>query len=222
MGNKEAGPPRPSPLRVIVFIDGQNFYNDCKRIFGKGETHPHLLAKELCSPPYGKDRKLVQVRFYTGIHVPNRNPQMHSYMTRRIEAMKRQGVQVFTRPLKYSKECVEDRNTPGSYIHIWKGREKGVDVKLALDLVMMAIEDKYDVAVIVSTDTDLDEAVEEVIFLRNKLYKWIAVENAVCVGPVDPVTGKRPPFKKLKNAGRLIYIDDSVFSKIVDNTNYYS
>ncbi|MBC7252725.1 MAG: NYN domain-containing protein [Actinobacteria bacterium] len=213
-------PKRPSPLRVVVFIDGQNFYNDCKRNFGKGETHPHLLGQELCSEAFGTDRRLVQVRFYTGIHTPDRNPRMHAIMTKRIEEMKRNDVYVFTRPLKYSLEWVKDRTLPDNSIQKWKGREKGVDVKLALDLVMMAVEDKYDVAVVVSTDTDLDEAVEEVLILRQELGRWIAVENAICVRPPDPDTGKRPPFKRLKNAGRLLYIDESIFRRIVDNTDY--
>lgn len=213
-------PVRPTPLRVVVFIDGQNFFNDCLRTFGKGEAHPHLLAQEVCSTTFGQDRQLVQVRFYTGVHTPNRFAAMNAYMTRRIEAMKRQGVHVFSRPLKYSLEWVDDRRSPGNFIQIWKGREKGVDVKIALDLVMMAVEDKYDVAVLVSTDTDLDEAIEEVIDLRNRLKKWLVVENAVCVKPTDPVTGKRPPFKKLKNAGRLIHIDDAMFQRVQDTTDY--
>jgi len=215
-------PRRPSPLRVIVFIDGQNLYNDCKRLFGKGEVHPHLLAQELCGPRFGNDRQLVQVRFYTGIHTPNRSPSMNAYMTRRIERMKLEGVWVFSRPLKYTREYVEERNNPGVFKKIWKGREKGVDVRLALDLVMMAVEDRYDVAVVVSTDTDIDEAIEEVLHLRTRLGRWLAVENAVCVPPQDPITGRRPPFKRLKNAGRLLYIDEELFRKVVDMTDYHT
>lgn len=213
-------PVRPAILRVVVFIDGQNFYNDCRRTFRKGETHPHLLAKEACSPAIGPDRQLVQVRFYTGVHTPNRNPGMNAYMTRRLEAMRAQGVHVFQRPLKYGLEWVEDKRNPGNFLQIWKGKEKGVDVKLALDLVMMAVEDRYDVAVVVSTDTDLDEAIEEVILMRPKLKRWFVVENAVCVGPKDTITGKYPPHKRLKNAGRTIRIDDEMFQRIVDNTDY--
>ena len=69
---------RPSPLRVVVFVDGQNFYKDCERVFGKGEAHPHLLARELCSPPFGDDRLLAQVRFYAGMHTPYRSPTMNA------------------------------------------------------------------------------------------------------------------------------------------------
>lgn len=41
-----------------------------------------------------------------------------------------------------------------------KYREKGVDVMLATDLIVGAIEDKYDTAIIVSSDTDLLSAID--------------------------------------------------------------
>ena len=38
-------------------------------------------------------------------------------------------------------------------------KEKGVDVKLALDILDMAHQDKYDTAIVVSSDTDLIPAI---------------------------------------------------------------
>lgn len=214
-------PTRPTPLRIVVFIDGQNFYNDCKKAFGKGEIYPHLLGHELCSSRFGNDRQLKQVRFYTGIHTPDRNPKMHAYMTRRLEMMKATNVWTFARPLRYSKQWVKNRDDKPEFVEITKGREKGVDVRLALDLVRLALEGEYDVAVVVSTDTDLDEAVKDVLDLRKRTEIWLAVENAVCVLPVNPVTGRRPPFKRLSSAGRLLYIDEEIFSRIRDDTDYW-
>lgn len=40
--------------------------------------------------------------------------------------------------------------------------EKGVDVRLAVEMIRFAREDKYDIACLVSSDTDLVAAVEEV------------------------------------------------------------
>ncbi|MDI6892285.1 MAG: NYN domain-containing protein [Actinomycetota bacterium] len=214
-------PERPSPLNVIVFVDGQNFYNDCRKMFGKGETHPHLLGEELCSERFGSDRKLRQVRFYTGIHTPDGNPKMHAYMTRRLEMMKATGVWTFARSLKYSKEWVRNREGGPEFIEITKGREKGVDVRLALDLVWLALAEGFDVAVVVSTDTDLDEAVKDVLELREITGRWLAVENAVCVPPVNPATGRRPPFKRLRSARRLLRIDQEIFDRIRDDTDYW-
>ena len=214
-------PERPSPLRIIVFIDGQNFYNDCKKNFGKGETYPHLLGQEVCGSCFGNDRELKQVRFYTGIHTPDRNAKMNAYMARRLEVMKATSVWTFARPLKYSLQCVKNRDESPEFIEIMKGREKGVDVRLALDLVWLALAEEFDVAVLVSTDTDLDEAVKDVLKLRKVTGRWLAVENAVCVGPVNPTTGRRPPYKRLSSAGRLLYIDQEMFELIRDDTDYW-
>lgn len=45
----------------------------------------------------------------------------------------------------------------------WEPREKGIDVLLAVDLVRGALNDEYDVAVLVSADSDLVPAAEAVL-----------------------------------------------------------
>jgi uncharacterized LabA/DUF88 family protein len=52
---------------------------------------------------------------------------------------------------------------PDGSIHITTTpQEKGIDVRLAVDLISMAFRGLYDVAVIYSQDQDLAEVVEEV------------------------------------------------------------
>ena len=46
-----------------------------------------------------------------------------------------------------------------------KAQEKGIDVALAVDFVMMAVAEEYDVGVLMSTDTDLKPALEAVVAL---------------------------------------------------------
>ena len=41
-----------------------------------------------------------------------------------------------------------------------RSREKGIDVKLAADLIIGAMDDKYDSAILVSSDTDLVPAID--------------------------------------------------------------
>jgi hypothetical protein len=48
-------------------------------------------------------------------------------------------------------------------------REKGIDVMLAVDMVMGAIRDEYDVAILMSADTDLIPAAEAV----TEAGKWV-------------------------------------------------
>ncbi|PIT89061.1 MAG: hypothetical protein COU27_02310 [Candidatus Levybacteria bacterium CG10_big_fil_rev_8_21_14_0_10_36_7] len=49
-------------------------------------------------------------------------------------------------------------------------REKGIDVKLATDLIVGAIDDKYDVAVVVSSDADIIPAID---WVRNRTHKKV-------------------------------------------------
>lgn len=48
----------------------------------------------------------------------------------------------------------------GRIVYDHKIREKGVDVKIAIDIVIDAIEDNYDTAIIISSDTDLIPAIK--------------------------------------------------------------
>ena len=48
-------------------------------------------------------------------------------------------------------------------------KEKGVDVKLAVNLLDMAYQDKYDTAIIVSSDTDLIPSIERCRGLNKKI-----------------------------------------------------
>lgn len=54
--------------RVMVFIDGQNLYQTCRKLFGHPLCHPHLLAQHLAGP---RTATPPSCRFYTGR--PNQN-----------------------------------------------------------------------------------------------------------------------------------------------------
>lgn len=59
--------------------------------------------------------------------------------------------------------------------------EKGVDVRLAVEMIRFAREDKYDVAYLVSSDTDLVAAVEEVQSLDKKV-QYVGVAKGQSFG----------------------------------------
>lgn len=47
--------------------------------------------------------------------------------------------------------------------------EKGVDVNLAVDLLVGAYEKQYDIAILISSDTDLIPAIEKVKILKKEI-----------------------------------------------------
>lgn len=151
--------------RVLVFIDGQNAYKTCERLYKHGPCHPLLLAERLAS-----SRKLVGVRYYSGVHDPSVEGALRSRTDRRHNLMRRVGVTVVERQLRYRWEWGFDPNllpdpmkNIGQQLQVsvrpyQRAREKGIDLAIGLDVVDLAIAGLMDVAVIVSSDNDLCEA----------------------------------------------------------------
>jgi hypothetical protein len=96
-----------------------------------------------------------------------------------------------------------------------RAEEKGIDVRLAIDMVRFGRKGLFDVAIVVSEDSDLDEAVQELYDLRDS-ERWIAVENAL---PVGSVAGARNP-RWLPSVRRRRPITDQMFQQIKDLTVY--
>ena len=70
------------------------------------------------------------------------------------------GVVTFSRHLKYRNQTVPLPD--GTTTTVLVGQEKGVDVRLALDIVRLGREGAYDVAVLFSQDQDLSEVASEI------------------------------------------------------------
>lgn len=58
-------------------------------------------------------------------------------------------------------------------ITIERLREKGIDVKLATDLIAGALDDKYDTAIVVSSDSDLIPAIDWIRFRLKKKVEYV-------------------------------------------------
>jgi uncharacterized LabA/DUF88 family protein len=62
-------------------------------------------------------------------------------------------------------------------------REKGVDVQIAIDLVIGAVENKYDIAIVVSSDTDLIPAIKYVRS-KGKRVEYVGFSDAPSLGMI--------------------------------------
>src|SRR5207244_2449509 len=99
-------------------------------------------------------------RFYTGVPSSAEDPMWAAYWSNRVIAMKRAGISVTTRPLRYRKAFVYDANgdpvlnADGTQKIITTPQEKGVDIRLALDLVSLARKRQFDIALVFSQDQD--------------------------------------------------------------------
>ena len=125
---------------------------------------------------YEEGRTTEQVRFYTGVPDVNHDGRWHAYWTRRLAAMKRRGVEVTSRRLRYGRETIvlED----GSSKTVEVPREKGIDLRLGLDVVRMARNNQLDVALIFSQDQDIAEIATEIRDVSRSSGRWIKVACA--------------------------------------------
>ena len=53
------------------------------------------------------------------------------------------------------RRCVKDRKGKPAYVEVWNTEEKGSDVNLASHLIIDGHKARYDLAVIISNDSDL-------------------------------------------------------------------
>ena len=187
--------------RLVLFIDAQNLYNGARRAFFAsedshvfGQFQPMGVGKLVCSRGLpGAARSLEEVRVYTGRPDASEEPETYAAHMKQCAAWSRAGATIIARPLRYPPDW------PGS-----KAQQKGVDVALAIDFVACAIEGKYDVGVIASTDTDLIPALEFV----QRFARRCRVEVAAWTSP--------------KSRSRLSIPRSSLWCHWLDRTDYDS
>jgi len=95
--------------------------------------------------------------------------------------MGRQNVIVFKRSLRYRNHLI--KSPDGSEQTILVGEEKGIDVRIAIDVIRLAHAKAYDVAVIFSQDQDLSEVAAEIRAISREQKRWIKVVSAFPVSP---------------------------------------
>lgn len=165
----------------MAFFDAQNLYRHAKDAFESDLTHEYhhpnfdpiklhaRVAAEMGFTP-------TLTRLYTGVPVALENKMWADYWNNRVLALKRAGVHVFTRELRYYPGIMAD-GSRGNIPH-----EKGVDVRLALDVVRCARKKEFDAAIIFSQDQDLSEAADEVREIAREQGRKIEIISAFPCG----------------------------------------
>ena len=200
--------------RVVLFVDYQNAYRRARDAFHDhnadpywmGQFHPASLGALLAGRRNDPDRQLHQVRMYRGMPEAAMEKKAHSAARRQVSSWIRDPlVSATTRPLRY----------PRNYPTV-RAQEKGIDVQLALDFAMMAVRGEYDIGILMSGDTDLHPALEEVMRLGGK---------TVEVATWEPLPGRRRFRVRLAGLSANLqpychWIGHSDYQTIQDSTNY--
>ena len=200
----------PAIKRAVVFVDGQNLFYAAREAFGYQYPNYNILklSQEVCQ---SQDWNLVQTRFYTGIPDPADDPSKSGFWTAKLAAMGRQGIVVYSRALRYRNKTVKlpDGRTH-TYVH---GEEKGIDVRIALDVIRMGMRNEYDVAVVFSQDQDLSEVAGEIRVIAHQQGRWIRI---ACVYPMSPTRTNRRGI----NGSQWIKIDRKTYDSCIDPRDY--
>ena len=129
--------------RVAVFIDGSNLYHALRANFGRYDLNFAEFTKKLCG-----SRRLFRTYYYNVLQDPGQRAEGYREQQEFLNAL---------------------RETP--YLEVRLGStklsqgvtvEKGIDVMLVTDLLHFAWNGLYDIAILVSGDSDFTYALQTV------------------------------------------------------------
>lgn len=172
--------------RVEILIDGSNFYHLVLKKLNIDETQfdferfATFLADGRTVSDKGK-------RFYTGTVSERegdiRSKKAMSRQTFLFTRLRGNRWEIKTSKLKRRTEEIFIDSRVDDYKNLLKLgidkikyerlREKGIDVKLATDLIVGAVDNKYDTAIVVSSDSDLIPAIDWVRYRMKKTIEYI-------------------------------------------------
>ena len=200
----------PSQKHAITFIDGQNLFHSAREAFG--HSYPNYDVRALAEVICGSAGfTLRQVRFYTGIPDPQDDGFWHSFWSAKLAVMGRQGIEIFSRSLRYRNKTV--KLPDGSEYSFLAGEEKGIDVRIAIDIIRMAYRGEYDVALVFSQDQDLSEVAKEIRVISAEQRRWIKI---ACAFPMSPTLRNRRGI----NGTDWIKIDRATYDACIDRRDY--
>jgi len=160
-------------MDTIVFMDGQNLYRSAKdawRLKRTSDTYVYTwpsydvekLATVLASKTSG--RTLSQIRFYTGVPRSDQDAQWHDFWERKLEYLEKQGIEAYRGRINEHQQ------------------EKGVDVKISVDLIRLTYEKRYEVAIIVSQDRDFEPAIHLAKEIAKDQHRQLVFESHFPIG----------------------------------------
>ena len=129
--------------RISIFIDGSNLYHSLEENCHRFDLDFSAFADKLC-----RGRTLYRIYYYNMLRDSERNANAYQEQQKFLGAL-------------YSTPYLEVRLGTAKM----RGDitvEKGIDIMVATDLLRLAWEDRYDVAILVSGDGDFAYAVQAV------------------------------------------------------------
>lgn len=175
--------------KTVLFIDGENFLFSVAKILKVNGIIRHksdikaysirgLLASAL------KDFDVHTTNFYAGkINIPRAHPQLAAKSHIIAESQRRLKRSLTNQGVNYiiagNVRLQDTKQENGHLVGVFK--EKGTDVRLAVDMLAMACDGKLDTALVLSSDSDMQPAVKELKH-RGVTVAYVGFENRVNAG----------------------------------------
>ena len=146
--------------KVIIYIDGSNFYFSIKNKF-----NIKVDIEKFCKKLVG-NKDLVKINYYIAPLTQKTHPNQYLEQQKFFEELKK------INRLNMIFGRLEKRKRDGEIFYV----EKASDVNLALDLVLDAQKEIYDEAYLISNDGDFSGAIKSVMDLNKKVI-YVAIGN---------------------------------------------
>lgn len=142
------------PVRANVYVDGFNLFYGSLR----GTPYRWLDIQALCTKLLPLDYHINRIRYFTA-HVQDRpnDPTKAQRQQTYLRALRASTptLTVHLGLFLYSQVSMRVVSPPPTAIKVHKAEEKGSDVNLASYMLVDAFDREYDVAIVISNDTDL-------------------------------------------------------------------
>lgn len=159
-------------MKASVYVDGFNLYYGLKYYERHGKRYRWLDLAALCRQELPQ-HTVTRIRYFTALVKPRpndpRQPQRQQVYIRALETIP--GLTVHYGRFLDSEVWMPVAGSPPSTaqkVRVTKTEEKGSDVNLASMLLCDGFDGEYDLAVILSNDSDLSMPIE---LVRKKLKK---------------------------------------------------
>lgn len=171
--------------RIIVYIDGSNFYHLSKLNFNKFVVDFSILINLIKK----SDEEIIKIKYFNSPLNKQEEPLKYSEQMKFFDKLKKTPLmeldlgKLVKRPINkinvFCPNCglkkIDNLSCPSckreiSIDSVYKASEKGVDVKIALGILVDALNDEYDSAFLISGDSDFIPAID---FVQSKLNKKV-------------------------------------------------
>lgn len=162
-----------------MYIDGSNLYHKLKEIDIKNIIY--FQYGNLAGWLAGENRLVIAKRYYVGaVRARERDKKPIKMQENQVRLFNHLG----SKSEGYSIQRGYLMKNDGVF------HEKGVDVKIAVDLLVGAYENMYDTAILISSDTDLIPAIQKVRQLKKDV-EYIGFSHKPSYGLIKNATETR-------------------------------